>query len=124
MGTKTRKSRSQKKSKDKYHSATEIWTSTDQTDEFVLGKVEGFPWWPARVCVAKNSGSTASLNSLDRALISFIGEQHLHVVKREGEIRPFTGTEQEDENIGDYPVDIVKNLREVRSWFLSLAQIW
>ena len=38
-GNKTRKGKAQKKTKDKYNSATEIWTNTTQTDEFVLGKV-------------------------------------------------------------------------------------
>lgn len=111
-GTKTRKSRSQKKSKEKYNSATEIWTNTTQTDEFVLGKVEGYPWWPARICVAKNNGVMASLESLDRVLISFIGEPHLHVVRREGELKPFIGNEQEDMNLGDFPADITKSYQE------------
>ena len=111
-GTKTRKSRSQKKSKEKYTSATEIWTNTTQTDEFVHGKVEGYPWWPARICVAKNASVMASLESLDRVLISFIGEPHLHVVKREGELRPYIGNEQEDENLGDFPADIAKSLQQ------------
>jgi len=111
-GTKTRKSRSQKNKKEKYNSTTEIWTSTNQTDEFVLGKVEGYPWWPARVCVAKDPKTVAILHSVGRVLISFIGEQHLHVVKRDEEIRPFAEMEDKQENIEDYPTDVIKKLRE------------
>mmetsp|Transcript_8410 Transcript_8410/g.9687 ORF Transcript_8410/g.9687 Transcript_8410/m.9687 type:complete len:345 (+) Transcript_8410:871-1905(+) len=109
--TKTRKSRSKKK-KEKFNSATEIWTDTETTNEFVLGKVDTYPWWPARICIAKDPIIKMSLESLGRVLISFVGEQHLHVVNREDEVTPFTGKEPEDKHIEDYPPGIVKNLRE------------
>lgn len=115
-GAKTRKGKGQKKKWEKYNSSTEIWTNTNQTDEFIMGKVEGYPWWPARVCVAKDPSVTVTLHSLGRVLISFIGEQHLHIVKRDEEIRPIAEIENEQEDIEGYPTDVVKKLREVRTF--------
>lgn len=110
-GNKTRKGKSQKR--EKYNSATEIWTNITQTDEFVLGKVEGFPWWPARTCIAKDPAIRTSLEDLDRVLISFIGEHHLHIVKRKGEIQAFIPSKKDDVDNDDYSNEILKNLREV-----------
>jgi hypothetical protein len=112
-GSKTRKSRFQKKAaKDKYHSGTEIWTNTRQTDEFVYGKVEGYPWWPARICVAKDPDVRTSLESLDKVLISFVGEPHLHVVKHSEEIKQFSGKGKENDDIVNYPKEVIANFQE------------
>jgi len=112
-GSKTRKGRTQKQTtSERYNSATEIWTNITTTDEFVQGKVEGYPWWPARICVAKDDDVKLSLKSLNRVLISFIGEPHLHVVNNDSEIRPFTGKEMVDNDIEEYPTDVVKNLEQ------------
>ncbi len=111
-GSKTRKGKTQRKSTDRYNSATEIWTSTLVTDEFVQGKVEGYPWWPARICIAKDSETKEALESLGRVLISFVGEPYLHVVKHKDETKPLTGIEKEIKEDNEYPADVMKNLQQ------------
>jgi len=99
--------------KEQYNSMIEIWTNTIVTNNFVLGKVEGFPWWPARVCKAKDPGIASLLEETNRVLISFVGERHLHVVNGSSEIMPFATDFEEDSLSKQFSTDIVKNLKEV-----------
>jgi hypothetical protein len=70
---------------------SEVWANVRFTDEFCLAKVEEYPWWPAKKCVAKNEKLAASLESLDRALVSFVGESGgIRVVKKKEGLRPFS----------------------------------
>jgi hypothetical protein len=100
-----------------YDSASEIWAHTKLTDKFVLGKVEGAPWWPARVCEAKDPTVVASLAATNRIIISFVGDQYLHVVSEDDEIRPFYEQKLSDEDMSEYTADMIKNLEEVRVSF-------
>ena len=70
-----------RKRKFKYDSSTEIWADVVLTDEFILGKVKGYPSWPARKCKPKDKELVAALKSVGRTIISFIGETHLFAVK-------------------------------------------
>lgn len=81
--------------------------------DFILHQVEGFPWWPARICIAKDPDIRATLHALDRVLISFIGEHHLHIVKRKEETKTFKPSKKDEGVEGDYPDEILKKLREV-----------
>ncbi len=81
-----------RKRKFKYDSSTEIWADVVLTDEFILGKVQGYPPWPARKCKPKDKRLVSELKSVGRTIISFIGETHLFAVK--------------EQDIGDYVDDI------------------
>lgn len=109
--TRNRKSKTSKKKKDKYNSSTEIWADITPTEHFIMAKVEGYPWWPARICTAKDSHIAVSLKELDRVLISFVGEHHLHVVREEDDMNPFTAEVIEDD-LSKYSTDTMKKLKE------------
>jgi len=107
--SKTRKkSKKSKPAPKKFSSGTEIWANVSLTDQFVMCKVEGFPWWPARVCVAKDSDIAKSLESVERVLVSFIGEQHLYVVEKD-EVKPFSDTALPEDNT-NVPAEVIKNV--------------
>jgi len=72
--------------REKYGSSTEIWADTVVTDRFVLAKVEGYPWWPSRICSAKDNSITSALSTRNRVLISFVGDHNIRVVKSPSEI--------------------------------------
>lgn len=96
----------------KYSSATEIWANVEASNQFVMCKVEGFPWWPACVCIPKDDESAESLVSLNRMLVSFVGEQHLYVVDKVSEVKPFNEMYEEKE-AGSYSADVIKNVKNV-----------
>ena len=109
-----RKSRSKKKKKEKFDSATEVWANTEITTEtFIMAKVEGYPWWPARVCEIRDPFVAESLERLDKKLISFIGEEHLHVVDAHDEIKPFSGEIEVEDDLSCYSADVVGKLKKV-----------
>jgi hypothetical protein len=111
---KTRKSRSNKKKKESFDSASEVWAPTEITTQtLIMAKVEGYPWWPARVCDIKDSDVADSLKRLDKEMISFIGEEHLHVVDSHGEIRSFSGEIEAEDDLSVYSTDVVKKLKKV-----------
>jgi len=96
----------------KFGSATEIWENVAPTDQFVMCKVEGFPWWPARVCVSKGDETAKALDSLDRVLVSFVGEQHLYVVQKDGEMKPFE-QKVEEGDVSTFSAEVIKNVKNV-----------
>jgi len=109
--TRNRKSRTFHLKKEKYNSSTEIWADITTTERFVMAKVEGYPWWPASVCIASDSYIASSLNDLNRVLISFVGEQHLHVIREADDMRNFTGEVTEDD-LSNFPANTMQNLNE------------
>jgi hypothetical protein len=91
---------------------SEVWANVHFTDEFVLAKVEEYPLWPARKCIAKDPELAASLASLDRTLVSLVGESGgLRVVKTEP-LRPFSETLPVDEDLNSHPKEIRTQLDE------------
>lgn len=95
----------------KYDHVTEVWADVSVTDQFVMCKVDGFPWWPARICVAKDTEISQSLKAVSRELVSFIGEQHLYVV-HEDDIKPFDD-KLSDEDVEGFSPEVVKNVKQV-----------
>jgi hypothetical protein len=120
--SKTRKKLKKTKNAPKrFGSGTEIWANISLTDQFVLCKVEGFPWWPARVCDAKDSDVSQSLESVEKVLVSFVGEQHLYVVGK-NEVKPFNDDSLNNENT-DFSAEVMKNVFTVSAFLLSEAAI-
>jgi len=108
--TRKRKSRTSHLKKEKYNSTTEIWADITTTERFVMAKVEGYPWWPASVCVARDSCIASPLKELNRVLVSFVGEQYLHVI-REDDMRSFTG-EVTKNDLSKFSADTMRSLNE------------
>jgi len=109
---KTRKGKTKKGASHsrKFHSATEIWADVEATDKFVTSKVKGFPWWPARVCVPLDTEIAESLESINRTLVSFLGEQHLYTVDSKTEIKPLDFSPENDDE-EEYGPEVTKNLK-------------
>ena len=106
----TRKKSKKSKGSNKFGSGSEIWANVAPTDQFVFCRVDTFPWWPARVCIAKDDEVRESLKSLDRVLVSFIGEQHLYVVEND-EVKPFS----EDfvkQDLSSYSPEVAKSVEQ------------
>ena len=110
---KSRKGRSGK-GKSSHNLFTDIWVNSMVTDEFVMAKISGYPEWPARLCVAKDSKIETILKNAGLCVVSFIGEPHLHVIKREEDIHPFTTEVIETVDLATYPSDTVKKFKQVR----------
>ena len=79
---------------------SEVWADVTFTDEIVMTKVEPFPWWPAKKCVPRDPDMAQKLVSLNRTLVSLVGESGGLRVIEPAAIRPFTGklVEEEDNN--------------------------
>lgn len=70
---------------------SEVWANVIITNEFCMAKVEKYPWWPAKLCEAKDSSVAQSLEKLNRCIVALIGEMgSLRVVKKD-DVVPFTG---------------------------------
>ena len=70
---------------------SEVWANVRFTDEIVMTKVEPYPWWPAKKCIPRNADLEASLVSINRCLVSLVGESGGLRVVETSAIRPFTG---------------------------------
>mmetsp|Transcript_21852 Transcript_21852/g.30686 ORF Transcript_21852/g.30686 Transcript_21852/m.30686 type:complete len:1406 (+) Transcript_21852:73-4290(+) len=101
------------KSKGKFNSKVEIWTDFSKTNEIVMVKVEGNPWWPGRICIPKDPGISSSLSSLDRVLVSFIGDQFLHVVRDPEEVKKFEDIQSSEEHLSEYSPEIQAKWKQV-----------
>jgi histone H1/5 len=89
---------------------SEVWANVRITDEICMAKAEDYPWWPAKKCEPKNPELAKSLKSLDRTLVSLIGEMGgLRVVKNEKMV-PFTGKKIADEGQGDIRKEVRSQL--------------
>jgi hypothetical protein len=85
-----REVKSRKKSKSKI-AASEVWANVRMTDEICMARGEGFSWWPARRCEAKDKSLTASLGGVDRCLVALFGEMGGIRVVIKDEVVPFDG---------------------------------
>ena len=83
---------------------SEVWANVRYTDEICMAKTDEYPWWPAKICDAKDPDVATSLKQVKRSLVAFVGEMgSLRVVKTSC-IKPFTG--KVFENMDDYSKDI------------------
>jgi len=94
----------------KYDSNSPVWTNYELTEEFVWAKVEGYPWWPSRVCVAKDKDIAQQLKIVQRKLISFVGMEDISCVSAEDEIRPYCGETSPMEDSYVYPEKTMEEL--------------
>ena len=95
----------------KYDSSSPVWTDYELTQEFVWAKVEGYPWWPSRVCVAKDKDVAQQLETVQRKLISFVGMEDISCVDAEDEIRPYGGETSPMEDATVYPEKTMEELK-------------
>ena len=95
-----------------YDGPSEVWADAKFTSEICMVKVEDYPWWPARMCQAKDSELAKSLEHVQRALVALVGEMgSLRIVQNE-RIQPFTGKAIEDESSTEMSKGIRSELHE------------
>ena len=106
------KSRSKKKSSNAAPELSEVWANVNFTDEYCFVKIEEYPLWPARKCLPKDEELTSQLSSVDRLLVSLVGERGaLRVVKTDACV-PFSDTLPEGEDLSAHTRDIRNQLGE------------
>eukprot|EP00531_Pseudo-nitzschia_arenysensis_P016842 CAMPEP_0116136086 /NCGR_PEP_ID=MMETSP0329-20121206/11533_1 /TAXON_ID=697910 /ORGANISM="Pseudo-nitzschia arenysensis, Strain B593" /LENGTH=1223 /DNA_ID=CAMNT_0003630923 /DNA_START=318 /DNA_END=3989 /DNA_ORIENTATION=- len=106
------KSRQKKKKADVGPELSEVWANVNFSDEYCFVKIEEYPLWPARKCVPKDAELVSELESVDRLLVSLVGERGaLRVVKTEACV-PFSETLPEGEDPAAHPRDIRTQLDE------------
>lgn len=106
------KGSSLRKKSDSTGETTEVWTSVNYTDEFCLAKVSEWPLWPGRKCQPKDENLASRLASLDRELVSLVGERGgLRVVPTDS-LFPFSETLPEGTDLSLYSKEIRNQLDE------------
>lgn len=106
------KSRPKKKSSKPTPELSEVWANVVFSDEFCFVKIEEYPMWPARKCVPKDDELTSKIESVDRILVSLVGERGaLRVVKNEA-CSPFSDSLPEGEDLSSHSRDIRNQLDE------------
>ncbi len=106
------KSRQKKKKANAGPELSEVWANVNFSDEYCFVKIEEYPLWPARKCVPKDAELTSELDSVDRLLVSLVGERGaLRVVKTEACV-PFSESLPEGEDPTAHPRDIRTQLDE------------
>jgi len=106
------KSRSKKKSSQAIPDTSEVWANVIFCDEFCFVKIDEYPLWPARKCLPKDDQLTRQLGSVDRILVSLVGERgSLRVVKTDACV-PFSDTLPQGEGISTHSRDIRSQLDE------------
>ena len=106
------KSRQKKKKGNADPELSEVWANVKFSDEYCFVKIEEYPLWPARKCVPKDDELAAELESVDRLLVSLVGERGaLRVVKTDACV-PFSDTLPEGEDPSAHPRDIRNQLDE------------
>jgi hypothetical protein len=101
------------KDKQSKHLFSDVWVNATVTSSFVLAKISGYPQWPARICVAKDPAIESTLKNAGLCIISFVGEPHQHVVKRDEDIQPFTAENIDAVDLSKTNADLVKKFKQV-----------
>ena len=101
-----------KKSSQAAPELSEVWANVNYSDEFCFAKIDEYPLWPARKCVPKDDSLTSQLESVERILVSLVGERGaLRIVKREACV-PFSSTFPDSEDLSTHTRDIRSQLDE------------
>jgi len=94
---------------------SEVWANVNFSDEFCFAKIDEYPLWPARKCVPKDDKLASELESVERVLVSLVGERGaLRVVKKEACV-PFSSTFPDNEDLSSHSRDIRSQLDEAMS---------
>jgi hypothetical protein len=100
-----------RKSDEKTFSTTEVWANVRFTDEYCMVKLDADPWWPAKKCNPNAEQLAESLASVNRTLVSLLGEEGALRVVTNDNIKPFTG-KPIDEDMKEYSKEVRKQLSE------------
>lgn len=107
------KSRSKKKkSSQPIPELSEVWANVNFSDEFCFVKIDDYPLWPARKCMAKDDELTSKLGSVDRILVSLVGERGALRVVKTDVCFPFSDSLPEGEDLSTHTRDIRNQLDE------------
>lgn len=117
------KTKAPSKIKDEVSAPTEVWADVRYTNEFCMAKLEGYPYWPAKKCEARDEELKSSLLKSGRTLVALVGEGGgLRVVRLE-DIRPFTGEQIDKEAVDEQPKNIRSQLDEVGDLYHSYLPV-
>lgn len=95
----------------KHDSAQNIWCNVTVTDKLIKARVNGFPWWPAHLCVPLDSDVVSALEGSGYSIVSSVGNSSLYMVS-EKDIIDFTVDPEEDLSQYDIP-DLREDLQDV-----------
>ena len=95
----------------KHVSNTSIWCDVELTNKLVKARVKGYPWWPAQICIPRETVVADALKGSGYTLISSVGNPSLFMVN-EKDIIEFT--EETNENLSKYDKFILDELHKVR----------
>jgi PWWP domain len=89
---------------------SEVWANVRYSDEICMAKTEEYPWWPAKMCEAKDPYIAKSLSQLKRSLVAFIGEMGSLRVVKTSDLQPFSGQPIEEDDTTEYTKDMRNQL--------------
>merc|ERR1712216_637475 len=93
----------------KHNSSTAIWCNVKVTNKLVKARVNGFPWWPAHVCIPVESVVADALAGSSYSLVTSVGNSGMFLVN-DKEIVEFT--EEIEEDLSQYEESIIAELQE------------
>lgn len=93
----------------KHVSNTSIWCDVELTNKLVKARVKGYPWWPAQICIPRETVVADALKGSGYTLISSVGNPSLFMVN-EKDIIEFT--EETNENLSKYDKFILDELHK------------
>ena len=117
LGSSTKKSGKSKTSKRKFDLSSPVWADCKVTDELVKGKVQDYPWWPARICEPYDPAVAQAVTESGHTLISFVGESINYLVPQKN-VKPFSG--EAEEVTEKFDAETLNKLNEVRKCCLVL----
>lgn len=92
---------------------SEVWANVRYTDQICMAKTDEYPWWPAKVCEAKDPEIAKLLKQLKRSLVAFVGEMGSLRVVKTSHLQPFTGQSvEEGDEMSEYTKDIRNQLED------------
>jgi len=98
------RNQSNKKINKKEHKGpSEVWANVRFTDEICMAKTDDYPWWPCKLCEAKDPVLAESLSNLKRVPVALFGEMGSIRVVLSKDVRPFTGDAVEDDELDQAP---------------------
>jgi linker histone H1 and H5 family/PWWP domain/Williams-Beuren syndrome DDT (WSD), D-TOX E motif len=92
---------------------SEVWANVRYTDQICMAKTDEYPWWPAKVCEAKDPEIAKLLRQVNRSLVAFIGEMGSLRVVKSSQLQAFTGKAiEEADELSEYTKDIRSQLED------------
>lgn len=112
LGVNAKRTSRSKSGVKKHDSSTNVWCDAKLTDKLVKARVNGYPWWPAHVCIPLDAVVAEALEGSGYSLISSVGNPGMFLVA-EKDMVGFT--EETEEDLSQFDTTTVNEMQEVRS---------